>query len=84
MTSHATLPTDRTLPRASSADRAMALGGLLIGGKLEQKLLDRVVRKQGDLISTWVRRSARPAGSPADRRPQNHRQHPGLRPIFNC
>jgi cytochrome P450 len=54
MTSHATLPTDRTLPRASSADRAMALGGLLIGGKLEQKLLDRVVRKQGDLISTWV------------------------------
>jgi hypothetical protein len=28
MTSHATLPTDRTLPRASSADRAMALGGL--------------------------------------------------------
>ena len=53
MTSHATLPTDSTLPQASSITRAMALGGLLLGGKLEQKLFDQV-RKQGSLMYTRV------------------------------
>ncbi len=55
MASPATVPpTGPSLARAASTTRALFLGGLLLGGKLEQKLLDRVVRKHGSLVSTRV------------------------------
>jgi cytochrome P450 len=54
MTSDTTLTAAPMLPRAAGTSRAMFLSGLLLGGKLEQKLLDRVQRKEGKLVSTWV------------------------------
>lgn len=49
-----TLSAAPTLPHATSTSRALFISGLLLGGKLEQKLLDRVVRKEGPLVSARV------------------------------
>jgi cytochrome P450 len=55
MATTATLsPTSPSLARATPTTRAMSLGALLLGGKLEHKLLDQVVRKQGSLVSMRV------------------------------